>query len=248
VGTINEAHPLPAVVVLPQVPHADRPATSPTEWLVTEAQWLAATDPEPLLAALQAGGKGSQWKRWLFAAAFQRAHSLASDADLAFMARWHEPMADVSERYADGLVTWSDMLAVIGLSIFPLPLDKPHDVPWPALRPPKAARIPTSKRAVEDGRVAALLRDVVGPVLFRDVPIDPGWLTWNDGTVVRLAASAYEERVLPTGTMDAARLGVLADALEEAGCRDAEILGHLREQGGVHVRGCWAVDLLLGKE
>jgi hypothetical protein len=40
---------------------------------------------------------------------------------------------------------------------------------------------------------------------------------------------------------------VLADALEEAGCRDADFLGHCRS-GGEHVRGCWVVDLLLGKE
>jgi hypothetical protein len=40
---------------------------------------------------------------------------------------------------------------------------------------------------------------------------------------------------------------ILADALEEAGCTDAAILSHLRGPGP-HVRGCWVVDLLLGKE
>ena len=42
-------------------------------------------------------------------------------------------------------------------------------------------------------------------------------------------------------------LRVLADALEEAGCTDADLLAHCRSGGG-HLRGCWAVDLLLGKE
>jgi hypothetical protein len=42
------------------------------------------------------------------------------------------------------------------------------------------------------------------------------------------------------------RMGILADALEEAGCTDADILGHCRAEGE-HVRGCWLVDLLLGK-
>jgi hypothetical protein len=42
-------------------------------------------------------------------------------------------------------------------------------------------------------------------------------------------------------------MGVLADALEESGCDNADILGHLRGDGD-HVRGCWAVDLILGKE
>ncbi len=46
---------------------------------------------------------------------------------------------------------------------------------------------------------------------------------------------------------DFSRLPLLADALEDAGCTDAELLGHLRGLG-VHVRGCWAVDLLTGKE
>jgi hypothetical protein len=42
-------------------------------------------------------------------------------------------------------------------------------------------------------------------------------------------------------------LPILADALQEAGCEEAELLGHLRGEGP-HVSGCWALDLLLGKE
>jgi hypothetical protein len=49
---------------------------------------------------------------------------------------------------------------------------------------------------------------------------------------------------LPRG-LDVARLAVLADALEDPGCADADLLSHLRGPG-MHVRGCWAVDLLLG--
>lgn len=62
-----------------------------------------------------------------------------------------------------------------------------------------------------------------------------------------LASLAYEHPVLPSGHLDSARLAVLSDALEEAGCDDAEILSHLRSPGP-HVRGCWALDLVLGKE
>jgi hypothetical protein len=58
---------------------------------------------------------------------------------------------------------------------------------------------------------------------------------------------AYEERQLPEGTLDSARLAVLADTLEDAGCTHAELLGHLRGPGP-HVRGCWAVDLVMGKQ
>ena len=64
--------------------------------------------------------------------------------------------------------------------------------------------------------------------------------------MVALARAAYDQRELPAGTLDTARLAVLADALEDAGCANADILNHCRRPG-VHVRGCWAVDLLLGK-
>jgi hypothetical protein len=86
-----------------------------------------------------------------------------------------------------------------------------------------------------------LLRDLLGPLPFRDVRIDPAWLAWNNGTVRRLAEAAYQDRQLPSRHLDRARLGILADALEESGCDDAGFLGHLRSDGP-HVRGCWAVD------
>jgi hypothetical protein len=85
----------------------------------------------------------------------------------------------------------------------------------------------------------ALLREVFGNP-FRPVAVDPYWLAWNDGTVVRLAQVVYEERAFD-------RLPILADALEEAGCDNTDILSHCR-QPGEHVRGCWALDLLLGKQ
>lgn len=94
--------------------------------------------------------------------------------------------------------------------------------------------------------MAGILRDIFGNP-FRPVSISPTVLAWHDGTVKRLAQAAYDERQLPEGTLDNGRLAILADALEEAGCTDADILDHLRGPGP-HVRGCWAVDLLLGKK
>jgi hypothetical protein len=104
---------------------------------------------------------------------------------------------------------------------------------------------PGATGRAEEAVQCRLLRCLCGPRLFRSVRLDRAWLSWNAGTVARLAASAYEERSLPSGELERTRLAVLAEALEEAGCADPDILGHLREQGGVHVRGCWVVDLLL---
>jgi hypothetical protein len=96
-------------------------------------------------------------------------------------------------------------------------------------------------------RQCNLLRCIFGNP-FRTTPdIDPSWLAWDDGIVVKLAQAAYDHRELPSGALDNARLGVLADALEEAGCDKEAILSHLREQGKFHVRGCFVVDALLGK-
>jgi hypothetical protein len=93
---------------------------------------------------------------------------------------------------------------------------------------------------------ANVIRCVIGNP-FRPAPaVDAAWLAWRGGIVRELAGTVYEERRLPDGTLDPARLAVLADALEDAGCANAELLGHLRGPA-VHVRGCWAVDIVLGK-
>jgi hypothetical protein len=72
-------------------------------------------------------------------------------------------------------------------------------------------------------------------------------LTWWDGVIPKLAEGVYENRILPSGHFDEGRVAVLADAIEEAGCTDAEILGHLRGPGP-HAPGCHVVDRLLEKE
>jgi hypothetical protein len=92
----------------------------------------------------------------------------------------------------------------------------------------------------EEAAQACLLRCLIRNP-FRPVSaIAPACLAWNGGTVRKLAEAIYEERAFD-------RLPVLADALEDAGCTDAEILAHCRS-GEEHTRGCWVVDLLLGRE
>jgi hypothetical protein len=91
---------------------------------------------------------------------------------------------------------------------------------------------------VEKTVLRHFLLDIVGNP-FRPVHIAPAWLTWNEATVPKLAQLIYDDRAFD-------RLPILADALEESGCTSEDILGHLRGPGP-HVRGCWPVDLCLGK-
>jgi hypothetical protein len=95
-------------------------------------------------------------------------------------------------------------------------------------------------KEAERGELTALqlLLDIFDN-LFRRFTVHPAWLSWHGGLPVSMASRMYDCR-------DFADMPVLADALEEAGCRDQDILSHCRS-GGERVRGCWVVDLLLGK-
>ncbi len=83
--------------------------------------------------------------------------------------------------------------------------------------------------------LCGLLNDILGDP-FRPVALDPSWCT---EAVVGLAAGIYADRAFD-------RLPVLADALDDAGCANADVLAHCRGPGP-HARGCWVVDLVLGK-
>jgi hypothetical protein len=98
----------------------------------------------------------------------------------------------------------------------------------------------------ESKHQVALLRDMFGHPFLPMTVMTPAVLAWNGQIVVRLAQSAYDDRHLRDGTLDLARLAVLADALEEAGCTDTDLLAHLRSPGP-HVRGSFALDAVLGK-
>ncbi len=82
-----------------------------------------------------------------------------------------------------------------------------------------------------------LLRDIFGNP-FRPVPFSPKWAT---DTAVSLARTMYESR-------DFSAMPILADAFQDAGCDSEDILNHCRDVNATHVRGCWVVDRVLGKE
>ena len=88
---------------------------------------------------------------------------------------------------------------------------------------------------VSPDEAVALARDIFGNP-FRPATGDPEWLT---STVVAIARGMYESG-------DFSAMPILADALQDAGCDSDDVLDHCRE-GGRHARGCWVVDLVLGK-
>jgi hypothetical protein len=100
--------------------------------------------------------------------------------------------------------------------------------------PAEFERLTTAAKAA----LVPLVRDILGNP-FRPVSLDPTWLTWRGGLVVSMTQRMYNSR-------DFTDMPILADPLEEAGCQDQDILAHCRS-GGEHVKGCWVVDLLLGK-
>ena len=87
-----------------------------------------------------------------------------------------------------------------------------------------------------DRELAALLRDIVGNP-FRPVAFSPQWRTT---TAMHLARGMYDSR-------DFSAMPILADALQDAGCENEDVLNHCRDEQQVHVRGCWVVDLVLEK-
>jgi hypothetical protein len=94
------------------------------------------------------------------------------------------------------------------------------------------------KRSIYPLNYAHLIRDIC-PFDHKIPTIPKAWLTWNDAIVPKIASEIYQDKTWSS-------MPILADALEDAGCDNVEILQHLRE-GGVHIRGCWAIDALMGR-
>jgi hypothetical protein len=170
----------------------------------------------------------------------------------------HEAV-ELAERYADGHAGRQALLDAIPVFSWygwrNEPLDGDHAFQtWQVLHPDAIAAAALAAQAaalgsdlpqaVEEKVQVALLRDLLGNPFRPPRPFDPSILAWDDGVVVRLAQAAYDDRPLPSGVLDPPRLAVLADALEEAGLTDPELLEHLRGPGP-HVRGCFAVDAVL---
>jgi hypothetical protein len=228
---------------------------------MTEQEWLTETArpvgmiAQPMYTGTYARTKKGKRKLLLFAVGCCR----LMDGLL-----WDDRLrnaVDVAERFADGLATDEERIAA-AVAAAPLSLGSysrnspdgrrstvgrlAYDVvgqkPDHAALGQTAMPIPLAGLALPDGRTGkALLCDMIREVFGNFVNpavAEKHWLRWNDRTVPLLAQAIYDEKAFD-------RLPILADALEDAGCSDRTILDHLRSPGP-HVRGCWAVDLLLG--
>ncbi len=224
---------------------------------MTEKLWLDCTDPTEMLQFLRDAGQASERKMRLFAVACcRRTWSLMTDER-------SRKAVEVAERFAEGhdhidalREAVSAARRVLNDRLVNLHVQMASEAATTMLYV-WSPGITASAAADANGRdeitwkaeraaQAALLHDLFGPLPFRPVSIEPAWLTWSNGVVVRLAEAAYQNRKLPEGVLDGAALGVLADALEEAGCANVSVLGHLRGEGP-HWRGCWCVDLLTSR-
>jgi hypothetical protein len=260
---------------------------------VTEEEWNACTDPEPMLEFLR--GKASKRKLRLFGiACCRRIWHLMTDERC-------RSGVDAAERFADGKATADELITAH------LTVGEAHASLWNAYNTAHSSPDVSARKLAEDRAHTAsaalyltappgevlemclsdesvlgpdgldsvavargvskqvglslgfcppsmlsgddearirewepqcrLLRDLLGRLPFRLPRLTPAWLT---STVKNLAEAIYQDKTCDT-------LPILADALEDAGCTNVEVLEHCR-QPGVHTRGCWVVDLVLGKE
>lgn len=228
---------------------------------MTEGEWLSFKAPESMLEHLR--GQATERKLRLFACACCRRiwHLIGDERG--------RTAVEVAERYADNLTGAEELRAGwTAASGDDLPDDNPEEsahlaaltatfcachnsnclhrasssasdaVFYTAYAVEGNEDLAYDAEEAESADQCRLIRDIFGNP-FRLAKIDQSCLGWNDGTVPKLAQAIYDDRRFED-------LPILADALEDAGCHNADILAHCR-QPGEHVRGCWVVDLLLGK-
>jgi hypothetical protein len=209
---------------------------------MTEAEWLSCIDPRPMLEFLR--GKVSDRKWCLVGCAWWRSQfgRLANERV--------QKIVEVTELVADGMASRKRLRKlfeamkhipadeVVGGHVYGFDAARCLAGIWTDLaiyRSDWATRMESRSSAL-----CGFLQDISGPLPIRPVVVDSSWLMWNEGTVAKMAQAIYADLAFD-------RLAILADALEEADCRDADILGHCR-QPGPHVRGCWVIDLLTDRE
>jgi hypothetical protein len=221
---------------------------------MTEADWLTSTDPRPMLDFLDDRARPRKLRLFACAWAYDFWKAMPDE-------RCREAVV-VAERYADGRATGAELLAAYqaatdawrenpfvlagrhgmgvqsrkGTRAARRAAEAARQAADPAWRVSAAARAVWGQKAAIRYALSNYLRDLFGNP-FRRVVFRPSWTT---PTVTALARGAYESG-------DFTVLPILADALQDAGCDEPEVLDHCRGCER-HVRGCWVVDLVLGKQ
>ena len=203
---------------------------------MTEAEWQNASEPHAMLEFLR--GKASDRKLRLFAVACSRRVWNLIDP-------LGQTAVEVAELYADGLAGPDEMraarLACQGTgdqASWYAAASNPEIAARNAARSAQAGVVSNPLLGTEAAELlaqAVLMRDIFGNP-FRPSAIEQSWRLPG---MVELAQAIYDDRAFD-------RMLILADAIEKAGCHDSAILAHCREPGP-HVRGCWVLDLVLGK-
>jgi hypothetical protein len=223
--------------------------------LCGETVWIAARDPTTLCKMLRPLDYGvhirfpdRKWQLFALACVRRISGNFRDDRTLGFI--------DTTERYADGDLTEDELNLQRRKATEPANpdhepgADSRTEYGFQALVAARLGNAESAIHAADMARAAAddpaieqfeqvgLVREVFGNP-YRTAPPDQCWLTWRGGTVEILASGIYEDRAFD-------RMPILGDALEDAGCTNIDILDHCRGPHK-HVRGCWVIDLLIGK-
>jgi hypothetical protein len=203
---------------------------------MTEAEWMTSTELIPMLELIDL--KGYDRKFRLFSCAcVRRVFDCLPDVR-------SRRAVEVLELHIDGLASWAEVemsrrdaneVAVNAAAC--LASEDPIIVAWKAVAHRRAGNPINQEAGEREARAQCnLLRDIFGNP-FRPVSVEPAWRTSD---VMLLAKGIYDDRAFD-------RMPILADALQDAGCASDDVLTHLRDTHATHVRGCWALDLVLGK-
>jgi hypothetical protein len=211
---------------------------------MTEAEWLACDDPVPMLACPEVR-RSDRRERLVACACCRRFWHLLADGSRRAI--------EVTERYADGHATSDDLWDAYHTTECAVELfghmNRPvHRLTFPDDQFDVFEVVDHAAEAVEgESRMAAewvaqakIVREVCGNPFRTSARLPPSVLAWNDATIPRIAEGIYAERAFE-------RVPILHDALLDAGCNDEALLSHCRNSDG-HVRGCWALDLILGRQ
>lgn len=223
---------------------------------MTEAEWLACDDSDRMVRLLYHTEASGRKYRLFACAAVRMVERGEWGVELDERVR---AILAVAERFADGRATERERVAALrstaklvrehGTGFFSAARHTVEKDGWgPAARARYMVAYELSRTGHEHQRgalygrasaaLANVLRECFGSLHLRPLAFDPAWRTSD---VVALATGIYEENAFD-------RMPILADALQDAGCACEDVLAHCRGANAAHVRGCWALDLVVGKE